>query len=371
MSASDEFFMRGALVMARRSLGQAWPNPAVGAVVVQPGAHPEIIARASTMPGGRPHAETIALEKAGESAKGATLYVTLEPCAHQGKTPPCTSAIIDAGIKRVVVSATDPDPRVAGAGIGALKEHAIEVITGVLEDEGRDIARGHILRVTKKRPLIQLKLAVGSDGLVPRGSGKPTWITGRSARAHGHLLRARADAILVGRGTLEADDPSLTCRLPCMLHRSPVRVVLDTHLSLTRESQLLTDAEMTPVWIFCSGTADGNMAEDLEKAGCEIFRINTTPSGGLDPVSVATSLAEQGITRLLIEGGPRVAASFCSSTLVDEIFMYQGAQPAGSDGLQALPPHGIESIRDSGKFSVRETRRFDEDKLTVLTRRDE
>ncbi len=218
--------MRLALHVARRGLGNTAPNPAVGAVIAEP-SRGEIIARGWTQPGGRPHAETEAIRRAGARARGATLYVTLEPCAHFGKTPPCANAIIEAGLARVVVGTGDPDPRTKGQGIARLQDAGIEVREGVLEAACRRMTLGHILRVTKQRPFVQLKMAFAADGAVPRGAkGKPLFVTGAEARAQGHLLRAEADAILVGAGTVIDDDPELTCRLPGLEGQSPVRVVL-------------------------------------------------------------------------------------------------------------------------------------------------
>lgn len=356
--------------MARRTLGQTWPNPSVGAVIVRPGDPATVIARGWTMAGGRPHAERVALEKAGESARRCTLYVTLEPCAHHGKTPPCTDAIIAAGISRLVCSAHDPDPRVAGAGISKLREAGIEVTEGVLVNEDNRISRGHALRVTQSRPMVQLKLAVGSDGLVPQGEGEPVWITGDEARAHGHLLRARSDAILVGRGTLEADNPTLTCRLPGMGDRSPVRVVLDSQLKLPGGAKLLTSMNEAPLWVFCAEDASKEAESRLVDAEVQVQRVAPVESGGLDPDALLLALAERGITRLLIEGGPRVSGSFWRAKLVDEIYIYQGPEPAGASGLKALSAVGIDAIGTSPSFTLDETRSLGRDNLSIYRRND-
>ncbi len=370
MSTLDNHFMRGALAMARRGLGRTRPNPSVGAVVVRPGEPPELVARGSTKPGGRPHAERVTLEKAGDQAKGCTLYVTLEPCAHHGKTPPCTEAIIDAGISRVVCSVHDPDPRVAGAGIAKLRAAGLVVDEGVLEEEGARISLGHALRVKKNRPLVQLKLAVGSDGLIPKGEGKPVWVTGEEARAHGHLLRARCDAILTGRGTIEADDPALTCRLPGLVERSPVRVVLDSQLKINQGANIFAGLHEVPLWIFCSAEADRKATATLEETGADIFHVEQTVEGVLNPATVLTELARRGITRLLIEGGPSVAGSFWTADLIDEIYLYQGTKPAGPSGLRALSDAGLEAITSSPLFTLEETRVFGPDNLTIYRRLD-
>lgn len=370
MPTSDKTFMEGAIVMARRTLGQTWPNPSVGAIVVCSGNPSEVIARGWTMPGGRPHGERVALEKATERAKGATLYVTLEPCAHHGETPPCTDAIIEAGISRVVCSAHDPDPRVAGAGIAKLRDTGIEVIEDVLAEEGARISLGHALRVTKNRPLVQLKLAAGSDGFIPKGDGAPVWVTGEEARAHGHLLRARADAILAGRGSVAADDPTLTCRLPGMGDRSPVRVVLDSHLRLPGDTKLIASMTEAPLWVFCSEDAGEEAAAKLEDAGAKVIKVAQTRDGGLNPSAVLTGLAERGITRLLIEGGPRVAGSFWNANLVDEVYVYQGPEPVGPTGLKALSAVGLDVIETSPSFTLGETRTLGRDRLSIYYRHD-
>jgi diaminohydroxyphosphoribosylaminopyrimidine deaminase / 5-amino-6-(5-phosphoribosylamino)uracil reductase len=245
MSASDEIHMAQALQLARRGLGTTWPNPSVGAIVVAPSG--EILARAWTAPGGRPHAEAIALDSSGSRAKGSTLYVTLEPCAHAGgRGPACADLIARARPERAVIALRDPDPRTDGGGIERLIDAGIVVKEGVLAEEACAVTLGHLLRVTEGRPAVTLKLAVGSDGLMPKGNGAPVWITGPDARAHAHLLRARCDAIMVGRGTILADNPSLTCRLPGMACRSPVRVVLDRRLRTPPEAQIFDDLMVPP-----------------------------------------------------------------------------------------------------------------------------
>ena len=372
MPERDEAYMRTALAQARHALGKSRPNPAVGAVIVRKdGAQDQVVGSGRTGPGGRPHAERIALEEAGQAARGATLYVTLEPCAHHAKTPPCTAAIVEAGISRVVVSAHDPDERVAGKGIEMLKAAGIEVVQACLEREGSDLARGHILRVTQNRPIVQLKLAVGADGLIPRGrDGAPKWATGDDARAHGHLLRARADAILVGHGTVVADDPALTCRLPGLAESSPVRVVLCSDLDLPRKSQLLSGIDAAPVWVFGSKEADQHAEHKLTERGAEVMRVNRRKDGRLDVVKVLSEMARRGITRLLVEGGPGVAASFLDAGVVDEAFIYQGPEPAGEDGMLALATRGLEVIEKSGSFVREETRILGSDTLNVYRQKD-
>jgi diaminohydroxyphosphoribosylaminopyrimidine deaminase/5-amino-6-(5-phosphoribosylamino)uracil reductase len=327
-SAGFDLHMMGiALRLARRGLGRTAPNPSVGAVVVDD-ACGEVIARASTAPGGRPHAETIALERAGARARGATLYVSLEPCSHHGVTPPCADAIIAAGIKRVVCALEDPDPRVGGRGLKRLREAGIAVERGLMAEPAHWMALGHILRVTERRPLVQAKLAVAADGSVPRGQGvEPAWATGPQARAQGHLMRARADAILVGRQTVIDDDPLLTCRLPGLEDRSPVRVVLARDLKGLQRSRLALTAPTQPLWIVCGPDAD---ASALAAAGARILRVPLV-GGALWLPGVMEALVANGTTRLLVEGGPLTWRGFADAGLIDEAVLFHARrEPAAA-----------------------------------------
>lgn len=329
---TDRELMRLALERAREGLGRTAPNPSVGAVVYD-SARGDVVASAVTAPGGRPHAEPLAIAAAGERARGATIYVTLEPCSHFGKTPPCADAIVAAGIARAVIAITDPDPRVAGRGIARLEAAGITVTRGVLADEAAWVTRGHILRVTERRPFVQLKLALGADGAVPRGgAGTPTWVTGPQARAAGHRLRAEADAILVGRATVIDDDPELTCRLPGLEDRSPIRVVLARGLEVPPCSKLVKTARTVPVWIVGGASAEPARRAALEAAGCEIITVPEV-GGRLWLPAVTEALAARGITRLLVEGGPQVWASFARAGLVDEVVAFTAG---GDDGEPAL-----------------------------------
>jgi len=334
-TAFDTHMMGIALRLAERGLGRTAPNPAVGAVVVNE-ASGEVVARGWTAAGGRPHAEPLALQRAGERARGATMYVTLEPCSHHGKTPPCADAVIAAGIKRVVCAIEDPDQRVAGRGLARLREAGIAVERGVLAREAHWVTAGHILRVTERRPLVQVKLALGPDGEVPRGiDGAPTWVTGETARAQGHLLRARADAILVGRQTVADDDPMLTCRLPGLEGRSPIRIVLARRLEGMERTRLARSAGTHPLWIF---TREGADASALEAAGVRIFRVPEI-GGALWLPWVLEALVAEGMTRLLVEGGPATWRAFSQAGLVDEVALFH-ARPEGSS---ILPMKAIRS----------------------------
>lgn len=330
--ALDHRFMQLALMLGRRGLGNTWPNPAVGAVVVKNGA---ILGRGWTQPGGRPHAETEALKRASRAARGATLYVTLEPCSHQGKTPPCADAIIRAGIARVVSAVEDPNPEVAGQGHARLRESGITVEVGLGADEALRTHAGHIRRMTEHRPQVLLKLAVSSDGKAGLAGRKPVGITGEEVRTRVHWMRASSDAILVGIGTVLADDPHLTCRLPGMLERSPVRVVLDARLRVPLASSVVATARETPTWIVGATTASPMAEQILRAKGVEVLRAEVH-DGELDLAQVLRQLAERGVTRLMVEGGPTVAASFIDADLVDEAALFRGPNPIGLDGIDAL-----------------------------------
>ncbi len=320
VTAFDEHMMAIAIRMARTGLGQTRPNPSVGAVIANEKTG-EVLARAVTANGGRPHAETQAIAAAGSRAKGATLYVTLEPCSHHGHTGPCADAIIAAGITRVVVAIEDPDPRVAGRGLDRLRAAGIEVVRGVLAAEARWVTRGHIVRVTERRPLVTLKLAVDTNGHISPGvGGKPVWVTGEAARANGQLLRARHDAILVGRGTVIADDPSLTCRLPGLSHRSPVRVVLAQTPDFPA-GNLAATIDIAPLWVMCSHDALRAQAAQPTRIRAEMIGVSVV-DGKLWLPAVMEALVARGITRLLVEGGPTIWRAFAIASLIDEVVLY-------------------------------------------------
>src|ERR1700721_2193161 len=288
--AADLRFMHVALARGRRGQGRTWPNPAVGAVVVKDGV---IVGRGWTQPGGRPHAEPEALRRAGEAARGATLYVTLEPCSHFGKSPPCADAIIAAGISRVVSAIEDPNPEVAGQGHARLRAAGITVNIGVCGAEAAHAPPGHFRRVRDKRPHVILKLAVSADDKIGAAGGKPVAITGEAARARVHLLRAQCDAILVGIGAVRADHPHLTCRLPGMQARSRVRVVLDRALRLRGTGKRVHSARQTPLWVMTSDLSEAAAATKLGAAGAQVMRVATTtaPPPGLDLAAVLHALA--------------------------------------------------------------------------------
>lgn len=334
MTALDQEMMRIALRVGARGLGQVAPNPAVGAVLAHEGTG-EVIARGWTQPGGRPHAETEAIRRAGTRARGATMYVTLEPCAHHGKTGPCAEAIVAAGVRRVVVGIDDPDARVAGRGLAMLRDAGVVVKTRVLADAARWLTLGHVLRVTERRPFVQLKIALAADGSVPRGaSGQPAWVTSSEARAHGALLRAQADAILVGAGTVTDDDPQLTCRLPGLADRSPLRVVVSAMLSVPLTARVFATARDVPTWVVCADDVPGEKMDAFTRLGVAVLPIVAVGEGRVAVRDVLGMLAERGLTRVLVEGGPRIWRAFSDAGVVDEVVVFQ-ARGAGSDATRA------------------------------------
>jgi diaminohydroxyphosphoribosylaminopyrimidine deaminase/5-amino-6-(5-phosphoribosylamino)uracil reductase len=365
--AADRRFMQLALTLGQRGQGRSWPNPAVGAVVVNDNV---IVGRGWTQPGGRPHAEPEALGRAGEAARGATLYVTLEPCSHFGRSPPCADAVIAAGIARVVSALEDPNPEVAGQGHARLRAAGIVVDVGLCAREAARDHAGHFRRIRDKRPHVILKLAVSSDDKIGAAGRKPVAITGEAAKARVHLLRAQCDAVLVGIGTVQADDPLLTCRLPGMEAQSPVRVVLDRALRISGTSRLVHSARETPLWVMTSSLSEAPAAMKLGAAGAQVIRVATTtaPPPGLDLLAVLHALAEKGITRLLVEGGARVASSFVTAGLVDEIWLLRGPDAVGADGVAALDALPLTSITQSPAFDRRASETLQNDTLTIYER---
>jgi diaminohydroxyphosphoribosylaminopyrimidine deaminase/5-amino-6-(5-phosphoribosylamino)uracil reductase len=365
----DLAFMELALALGRRGLGRTWPNPSVGAVVVRREADgPVILGRGWTKPGGRPHAETQALDRAGGSASGATLYVTLEPCSHFGQTPPCADAIIAAGIAQVVSALEDPNPLVAGAGHRRMAAAGIMVRVGIGADAARRAHAGHIRRMRERRQHVTLKLAVSADGKAGLAGRRPAPITGESARARVHLMRAMNDAVLTGIGTVLADDPLLTCRLPGMADRSPVRVVLDGELRLGLGTRLVATARETPLWVVTSDLAAEDRAEALRSAGAEVLRVPAV-EGRLDLAAVLDRLAERGITRLMVEAGPILAAAMIGADLIDEAALLRSSKIVGPDGIDALEGLSLLALTRSPRLELIRTEIVGPDTIDVLARR--
>jgi diaminohydroxyphosphoribosylaminopyrimidine deaminase/5-amino-6-(5-phosphoribosylamino)uracil reductase len=362
--------MAAALRLSRRGLGRTWPNPAVGCLVVREGAdRPEIVGRGWTKPGGRPHAEAVAMEEAGSAARGATLYVTLEPCAHAGKTPPCAGAIVEAGVGRVVSALEDPDPRVAGKGHALIRAAGIALTEGVLEEEARAANIGHVTRVTQGRPFVQLKLAHSRGGFISGPERRPVRITGEAARNWVHRMRAQADAILVGSGTIAADDPLLTCRLPGAEGRSPVRVVVDTSLSISPAAKVVSTARDIPTWVICTEDAAPERADALRGAGVEIIAVAAEPERLVPLEPALAALAQRGITRVLAEGGARIAASLVGAGLADEIVLIEGVRHIAAGGLLAFLEAGPELPRTLPGYELAEEFHLGEDLLRRYTSR--
>lgn len=365
----DCHMMAMALTLARRGLGTTAPNPAVGAVIADP-ATGEAIARGWTQPGGRPHAEAEALRRAGDRARGATIYVTLEPCAHQGRAGSCVDAIIAAGIRRVVVGVADCDPRTAGLAAGLLKAAGIVYAAGPLREEAHWVTLGHILRFTRERPFVQLKLAVSADEFVAAGEhGRPRWVTGEEARARGHLLRAEADAILVGRRTIEIDDPELTCRLPGLEGHKLWRLILDRNYRTPRTAHVFRTAERAPTMVI-GGLGDPDQEVHFPP-GVHTSDVRLARPGRLDLEVVLNMLAyNHGVTRLLVEGGPTVARSFMQGDLVDEVVIFRGAEsidPA-AEKLEPLHGRGLKILSDGSRWREVENRPIGRDRCLVFRR---
>jgi diaminohydroxyphosphoribosylaminopyrimidine deaminase/5-amino-6-(5-phosphoribosylamino)uracil reductase len=378
----DRRFMAAAIALGAGGLGTTWPNPAVGAILVKNG---RVVGRGLTARGGRPHGETLALAMAGERARGATLYVSLEPCAHHGRTPPCADAVIAAGVDRVVAPIADPDPRVSGGGFQRLREVGIEVVTGALSREAGRAHAGYLTRVAKKRPYVTLKLAVSADDAIGRGGEAQVAVTGPVARRHVQALRTRYDAILVGRGTVEADDPQLTCRLPGLEGRSPVRIVLDAGRSLAPHQRVFDGS--APTWVFDRDYLEASPVPPPEPGGASLagFDLHTRgrlsaeagrqrrfsvprAEGGLDLGAVLRRLAEEGVNRLLVEGGAHVARSFFRADLVDEAMLFRSPEKLGGKLVPALAGLPLSFVEASGRFRCIERRRFGADIMSRYER---
>jgi diaminohydroxyphosphoribosylaminopyrimidine deaminase/5-amino-6-(5-phosphoribosylamino)uracil reductase len=360
----DERFMRLALALGRRNLGRTWPNPAVGAVIVKDGI---IVGRGWTQPGGRPHAETQALKRAGKLAEGATMYVSLEPCSHKGKTPPCADAIIRAGITRVVAAMEDPNPEVAGSGHAKLAAKGIQVDVGLGANEAQRIHAGHVKRITGSRPLVVLKLAVSADDKVAAAGRRPVVISGEEARERVFQMRAHSDAIMVGIGTVLADNPALTVRLPGMFELSPVRVVLDSQLRLPLASHVVATVRETPTWVFGSQTASPISEEILTERGAKVFRVGSR-DGRLDLAEVLKILGDEGITRVMVEGGPTVAANLVKNDLVDQAVLLRSDKAIGPDGIDPLTDMPFRMLTHSVDLAMSGSEQVGPDRIEYFER---
>ena len=345
-----------ALSLGRRGMGQCWPNPSVGCVIVQ---GDRVVGRGWTQSGGRPHAETEALAQAGAQAKDATAYVTLEPCSHQGETPPCAQALIDAGVSRVVAAIEDSDPRVSGQGFEKLRWAGIEVITGVLSEQAARDHAGFFLKTEQGRPFVTLKLASSFDGRIATGSGQSKWITGAEARRSVHAMRARHDAVMVGAGTARADDPSLTVR-DLGIERQPVRVVISRHLDLPLLSQLARTASEVPLWLCHGPGADTERLRAWEGLGARLIPCAVRGTQ-LDSADILQQLGQAGLTRVFCEGGGALAASLLADDLVDELIGFTAGLGIGAEGLPMIGALGLGRLEQAPRFQLIETRQVGQD----------
>lgn len=360
-AADDQRFMRMALALAARQLGQVWPNPAVGCVIVSP--EGRVLGRGATAPGGRPHAEPQALAQAGHAARGATAYVTLEPCAHHGRTPPCAEALVAAGVARVASALQDPDPRVAGGGHAILQAAGVAVETGLCAAEAAALNRGFLTRITKGRPMLTLKLATSLDGRIATASGESRWITGPEARARVHLMRARHDAVLVGGGTARADDPRLTVRGLGIGHQ-PVRVIAAAKLDLPRGGALWASVPEAPLWLIHGPAAPPEAVAAWSGQGARLLQVPLAPSGALDPAELLQTLGAEGLTRVFCEGGGALAASLLQAGLVDRLAVFSAGLVLGADGRPAVGPLALDALAQAPRLTLTKTEVVGGDVLT-------
>lgn len=369
--AIDREFMRQALAFGARGQGTTWPNPSVGAIVTRETASgPVIVGRGHTQPGGRPHGEAQAFDRAGAAAAGGTLYVTLEPCSHRTirAATPCVERAILAGVRRVVSAMVDPNPRIAGLGHALLRMAGLGVATGVLEEEAQAAHRGHVLRVTQGRPMVTFKVARTADGYAGGAGGSRIAVSCPAASAWVHLQRAHHDAIMLGIGSVLADDPQLTVRLPGMAGRSPVRVVLDSSLRLPPDSTLVSTAREVPVWVVATETAPTGPEARLTAAGVEVMRVSAGVDGRLDLGEALRLLGARGVTRVFSEGGPTVGEKLALAGLADEVVVSTSPNALGHPGIVAVRPGLARLLADPDLYRVAESRLIGHDRFEHFTR---
>ena len=361
----QEAFMRLALSLARRGLGNVWPNPAVGCVIVSKG---QIVGRGWTMPGGRPHAEVVALKQAGGLARGGEVYVTLEPCCHEGKTGPCAEALVSAGIKKIYISTLDPDPRVNGKGVLFLKKNKISTSVGLLEKEAIRLNLGFFLKISQGRPLVTMKTASTLDGKIALGNGLSKWITNESARGFSHLFRYIHDAVAVGSGTVLADNPELTCRLPGITNCNKPRIILDRRLRTADDSNLANSARETPVWIVTSDTHKKHKFKKLEEKGVKIILSPLSGEPKTDLIKILKHLGKLGLTRLLFEPGSQLGAALLTAGLVDQLVVFRSSSIAGNDGVGMIGNLYLSEISNMPKMVRNYGLEIEENYLEVFER---
>ena len=362
----DVRHMRAAIALARRGLGDVWPNPAVGCVLVKDG---RCVGRGWTQSGGRPHAETEALRRAGEAAAGATAFVSLEPCNHTGLTGPCTEALISAGVTRLVAACKDPDPRVNGAGLSRLRDAGVHVVSELCAAEAAELNEGFFLNVRAGRPLVTLKLATSVDGKIATARGESRWITGETARAWGHGLRASHDAILVGAGTAGADNPLLTVRIPGYSGRPKVRIVLDGRLQLQLTSKLVATANTAPTWVISVDGVDRVRAQAFADCGVEVIEVPAGKDGTVSILAALQELGRRGLTRILVEGGARSAGALLREGLVDRLAWFRAPTLIGGDGRPAAVGFGVDHLAEAPEFVRAALLRAGSDVMETYARR--
>jgi diaminohydroxyphosphoribosylaminopyrimidine deaminase/5-amino-6-(5-phosphoribosylamino)uracil reductase len=351
-AARDLRFMSLALSLGQRGQGRCWPNPAVGCVLVNGG---RIVGRGWTQPGGRPHAETVALDQAGPLARGATAFVSLEPCAHHGKTPPCCDALVSAQVSRVVIALRDPDPRVNGRGMARIRAAGIPVDEGICAAEAEQSHAGFLLRQRTGRPALMLKLASSLDGRIATASGESQWITGPTARRHVHALRARHDAVLVGGGTARADDPALTVRGLGTTHQ-PVRIVATRRLDLPEDGTLARTATQCPVWLLHGADAPMDRVSRWQARGARCMPVACGSDRALDPAACLSALGSAGLNTVFCEGGGALASALLSAGLVDDLIWFTAGLALGAEGRPALGAMGISALSQAPRFDLVDTR---------------
>jgi diaminohydroxyphosphoribosylaminopyrimidine deaminase/5-amino-6-(5-phosphoribosylamino)uracil reductase len=360
-SAIDKQFMRMALIEAKKAIGRTSPNPCVGSVIVRDG---KVVGKGYHKKAGTPHAEIHALRQTGEKSLGATLYVTLEPCSHTGRTPPCCEAIAASGIRRVVMGMQDPNPLVQGAGARYLVSNGISVTAGVLERECREINRPFIKHITTGLPWVVMKAGVSLDGKITFQSGKSGWITGVESFAAVHRLRDRFDAIMVGIGTVAIDDPALTTRLPGKKKgKNPIRVILDTKLSISERARVLLQTSDAPTMVFCGLDADTEKVNRLQEMGAIVCRVEKAPGGSVDLLSVLRDLGRRGVTSLLVEGGARIHGALLKQRLYDYAHLFYAPVFAGDQGLSFLAGYDCPNGDAAFRLSDMRLRRYGADLL--------
>ena len=354
--SADQRWMARCLHLARRSMGQSWPNPPVACILVRAG---RLVGSGRTARGGRPHAEAEALASAGISSQGATAYVTLEPCSHTGATPPCANALVEAGVRRCVVSLLDPNPLVSGAGVERLRRHGVSVDTGLFADAAEELLAGHASRMRRGRPWLSLKIAATLDGAVGGTGRTRREITGERSRAYVEVLRTECDAVLTGIGTVLADDPLLTTRNKGLTHRSPVRIVLDTRLRIPVDSNLVRSAETVPVWVVHGPSAPQERLADLQARGIRLVKAPESSSGGLEIGPTMQVLSQCGITRVLAETGPRLSTTLLAEGIADEVIWLAAGRLLGRSGLNAM------EAALNRNLGLRQSFQLGEDRATV------